>query len=172
MGGRHSAPVQPTGRHDPGEANRNRQLAGPAVSNQVRYPQPSQPRQHSQPYRANAPPQVRAPVNASAVSQPIAVGARPQQIVYQPPAQSEVPQNLMASALVGANAATKPVTMAQMMGTQGFLGGYFVGGPDDSGVCPASITFLLILIIIISIAIILSNYNPCSSVSVKPQKMQ
>lgn len=73
------------------------------------------------------------------------VAAAPAQISYNPP--RPIKQG------------SAPVTMSQLTGPQKFLGGYFVGGPDDSGICPISIMFLLILVMIISIAVIISSYR-------------
>lgn len=89
---------------------------------------------------------------------PAAVGAAPVQISYQAPRPVK-----QQGSVAG------PVTMAQLTGSQKFLGGYFTGGPDDSGICPTSIMFLLILIIIISVAIVLSSYS-CSDNAPKAEK--
>jgi hypothetical protein len=102
-------------------------------------------------------------------ARPAAVGAAPAQISYQAPrpVKQQGPAGQLGPAAGPVTMAqitgpaTRPVTMAQLTGPQKFLGGYFTGGPDDSGICPTSIMFLLILIIIISVAIILSSYS-CS----------
>ena len=102
---------------------------------------------------------------AAAPSQAVGAVARPVQApVFRPIQQSST----------GATAATAPITMAQLtqQNPQKFLGGYFTGGPDDSDMCSSGIIFLLLLVILVSVAIVLSSYSTSGENVITREKLQ
>lgn len=74
------------------------------------------------------------------------------------PIVAPVPQiSLSSRSKQGSNVAA-PVTMAQLAaGQQSFEDRYFVGGPEESEICSASVIFLLLIVIVIAIAIMVSS---------------
>lgn len=73
------------------------------------------------------------------------------------PIVAPVPQiSLVSRSKQGSNVAA-PVTMAQLAGQQSFEDRYFVGGPEESEICSASVIFLLLIVIVIAIAIMVSS---------------